>query len=76
MSGIYIHIPFCKRRCHYCDFYSSTNESVKQSYTDAVCHEMQLRQSDLYHTPETIYFGGGTPSQLSHDEVRSVFKAL
>lgn len=76
MSGIYIHIPFCKRRCHYCDFYSSTNESVKQNYTDAICHEMQLRQSDLYHTPDTIYFGGGTPSQLSHDEVRSIFNAL
>ncbi|MGL4780925.1 MAG: radical SAM family heme chaperone HemW [Bacteroidales bacterium] len=76
MSGIYIHIPFCKRRCHYCDFYSSTNESVKQTYTEAICHEMNLRKSDLYHTPQTIYFGGGTPSQLNSDEVRAIFREL
>ncbi len=66
MAGIYLHIPFCKRRCAYCDFFSSTDSEMKDNYVDSLCSELSLR-SDYLHgeSIETIYFGGGTPSQLS-----------
>lgn len=65
MSGLYIHIPFCKRRCHYCDFYSTTQESLHAAYAEAVCREMRERRHELNGTVETLYIGGGTPSQFS-----------
>lgn len=65
MSGLYIHIPFCKRRCHYCDFYSTTLEPLHAAYVEAVCHEMHARRHELCEPVETLYIGGGTPSQLS-----------
>lgn len=70
MAGIYIHIPFCKTRCIYCDFYSSTRLEWRQAYVDAVCKEMELRQKELSADDgqtniSTIYLGGGTPSQLT-----------
>lgn len=65
MAGIYLHIPFCKRRCAYCDFFSSTDTEMKDDYVDALCSELSLRSEYLNgETIETIYFGGGTPSQL------------
>ena len=77
MAGIYLHIPFCKRRCIYCDFFSSTEEEVKERYVDALCRELELRKSYLKDEPiRTIYIGGGTPSQLSLDELQQLFSYI
>jgi oxygen-independent coproporphyrinogen-3 oxidase len=77
MAGIYIHIPFCKKRCIYCDFFSSTDGEKKAQYVEAICEELQDRQDYLQgQTIETIYFGGGTPSQLSASDFEKIFHAL
>lgn len=77
MAGIYIHIPFCKTRCIYCDFYSTTRSELKQHYIRALCQELQTRKDYLKEEPvETIYFGGGTPSQLAEEDFKEVFKAI
>ncbi|MDR0231313.1 MAG: radical SAM family heme chaperone HemW [Dysgonamonadaceae bacterium] len=69
MAGIYIHIPFCKTRCVYCDFFSSTSMSKKTQYIEALCKELELRKDYLKGEEiQTVYFGGGTPSQLSADD--------
>ena len=74
MAGIYIHIPFCKRRCIYCDFFSTTQSEKKSTYVRALCQELEMRKEYLEGEDiETIYFGGGTPSQLSHDELEKIF---
>lgn len=66
MAGIYIHIPFCQRRCIYCDFYSTTDADRTVFYVRALRKEFQMRKDYLHgETIETIYLGGGTPSQLS-----------
>lgn len=78
MAGIYIHIPFCKSRCIYCGFYSTTLKTMQDRYTDALCREMDIRTEDLSATTassessviKTIYLGGGTPSQLTHENLR------
>ena len=65
MSGIYIHIPFCKQACHYCDFHFSTSMKKKDEMVLALAKEIKLRKSEFENeTIETIYFGGGTPSIL------------
>lgn len=65
MAGIYVHIPFCLTRCHYCDFYSVTQTDLAQAFTDACVAEIRLRADYLKgEVPDTIYFGGGTPSLL------------
>jgi len=65
MAGIYIHIPFCKSFCSYCDFYSITDNSLKDALVQAVIRESSIRPSYLEgETVETVYFGGGTPSLL------------
>lgn len=65
MAGIYIHIPFCKQRCNYCAFYSSTLYNIKEEYADAVCKELLMRKEYIKGEEiNTIYFGGGTPSTL------------
>ena len=70
MAGIYIHIPFCKRRCIYCDFYSTTHNEMQTTYVEAVCKELDMRKDYLKgETVETIYLGGGTPSQLSYESL-------
>ena len=70
MSGIYIHIPFCKQACHYCDFHFSTSLKKKDELITALIKELQLRKSEFADTKvETIYFGGGTPSLLTIDEL-------
>lgn len=70
MAGIYIHIPFCKQACHYCDFHFSTQLKKKKPFLDALHLEMQLRSDALGNTPvETLYFGGGTPSLLASEEI-------
>lgn len=77
MAGIYIHIPFCKKRCVYCDFFSSTHSEMKDSYVEAVCRELEIRRNYLQNEKiETIYFGGGTPSQLNVEDFEKIFRAL
>ena len=76
MAGIYIHVPFCQSRCAYCDFYSTTLLAHREAYVEAVCRELQYRQSELQgETIKTIYFGGGTPSTLTIEELRRILKA-
>ncbi len=71
MSGIYIHIPFCKQACHYCDFHFSTSLKKKDDMLSSLKTELNLRKHELDdQIVETIYFGGGTPSLLSADELR------
>ena len=76
MSGLYIHIPFCKSRCVYCDFYSTTSVSTRQRYVDAVCREMEQRGEGQEERIETVYIGGGTPSQLSERQLRQLFSRM
>jgi oxygen-independent coproporphyrinogen-3 oxidase len=77
MSGIYIHIPFCKQACHYCDFHFSTSLKMKDEMVQALAKEIQLRSKSIIHHPssitesiETIYFGGGTPSILEISDLK------
>ena len=76
MAGIYVHIPFCKSRCVYCDFYSTTSLSRRQRYVDALCRELELRSSYINERVRTIYLGGGTPSQLSDQQLVQLFQSL
>lgn len=76
MSGIYIHIPFCKSRCVYCGFYSTTSLDLRHSYVDAICRELELRSDYLSEPVSTVYFGGGTPSVLSVDDLDRIFNAV
>ncbi|WP_163392087.1 radical SAM family heme chaperone HemW [Flavobacterium limi] len=70
MSGIYIHIPFCKQACHYCDFHFSTSMKKKGDMVLALAKEIAMRKNEFENeTVETIYFGGGTPSVLSNGEI-------
>ena len=97
MAGIYIHIPFCRSRCIYCGFYSTTALDLRQRYVDALCREMELRLEErgkrkeerdnlregnlaqgyslsTFHFPlSTIYIGGGTPSQLTFEQLHQLF---
>ncbi|MDP3469289.1 MAG: radical SAM family heme chaperone HemW [Daejeonella sp.] len=73
MAGIYIHIPFCKKACHYCDFHFSTSPQYKDQMLNALRSEIILRKNYLGKEKiETIYFGGGTPSLLSADELQTL----
>ena len=77
MAGIYIHIPFCKRRCIYCDFFSTTQSEKKSAYVHALCQELDMRKDYLEGEDiETIYLGGGTPSQLTQKELEEIFSSL
>ena len=74
MAGIYIHIPFCKRRCIYCDFFSTTQSEKKAEYVHALVRELEMRKDYVGEEEiETIYLGGGTPSQLSQEELEEIF---
>ena len=75
MSGLYLHIPFCKSRCVYCGFYSTTQSAMRQRYVDALCREMELRQSEAT-TIDTVYLGGGTPSQLTAEQLQQLFSHI
>ena len=76
MSGIYIHIPFCKQACHYCDFHFSTSLKKKGQLIDAICKELVLRKDELAGEVQTVYFGGGTPSLLTSEELNQIFKTI
>ena len=71
MQGLYIHIPFCKSRCIYCGFFSTTMLDLRQQYVDALCQEMKMRCQGAENI-STIYLGGGTPSQLTTDQLRQI----
>jgi oxygen-independent coproporphyrinogen-3 oxidase len=77
MAGIYIHIPFCKQACFYCDFHFSTSLKKKEDMIVALIKEIALRKEELGDTTiETIYFGGGTPSVLSTAEIKELIAAV
>ena len=77
MSGIYIHIPFCKQACHYCDFHFSTSMRKKDEMVLAIAKEIQMRKSEFDNQEvETIYFGGGTPSVLTSEEINFLITAV
>jgi oxygen-independent coproporphyrinogen-3 oxidase len=77
MSGIYIHIPFCKQACYYCDFHFSTSLMKKEEMIQALCQEIVLRKSEFESDiVETIYFGGGTPSLLSIEEINTILQTI
>jgi oxygen-independent coproporphyrinogen-3 oxidase len=76
MSGIYIHIPFCKQACHYCDFHFSTSLKKKDEMVQALAKEIELRSKPITEPIETIYFGGGTPSILSIADLQLLIEAV
>lgn len=77
MAGIYIHIPFCKQACHYCDFHFSTNLKSIASIVDCICKELELRKDYLNgKLVDTIYFGGGTPSLLPTDSLEKILNQV
>jgi oxygen-independent coproporphyrinogen-3 oxidase len=77
VSGIYVHIPFCKQACHYCDFHFSTSLKNKEKLVDALCTELLLRKDYLNKKEvSTVYFGGGTPSLLSKNELEKIIDSL
>jgi len=76
MAGIYIHIPFCRQACHYCDFHFSTNLSRESEIVQAICHEIDDRSDYVNERIETIYFGGGTPSILSANCLNEILAAI
>lgn len=74
---IYIHIPFCKSRCLYCDFFSSTSSALKGDFVEALIGEARGRAEELSHArANTIYIGGGTPSQMPVEDVERVLDAV
>jgi oxygen-independent coproporphyrinogen III oxidase len=78
MAGLYIHIPFCKQACSYCDFYFLTRRQLKDPFTEALIHEIRAhRHGPFADQPiRTIYLGGGTPSLLSGGQVQRIFEEL
>lgn len=75
MAGVYIHIPFCKSRCKYCDFYSTLRIDLCEVYVTALIQEIRKKSHILHHI-STIYFGGGTPSLLEVDDVRMILETI
>lgn len=77
VAGIYLHIPFCKQACHYCDFYFSTSLSNKSTFVEALQKEIALSKDYLQGEKiKTIYFGGGTPSLLEADELKGILDSI
>lgn len=76
MAGIYIHIPFCKRACHYCNFHFSTGTQMIAPMSDAIIKEIKLRKDYLSEPIQTIYFGGGTPSILPQGDLERMLSAI
>lgn len=76
MAGLYIHIPFCKQKCHYCDFHFSVSLRKKASLLAAIKKEILLRKDELNEPIESIYFGGGTPSLLSSSELSEILETI
>ncbi len=77
MAGIYIHIPFCKKRCTYCDFYTEVAPKLIPTLVDNIIKELEIRRDYLQNEPiHTIYFGGGTPSILKIDQFSKIFDVI
>jgi oxygen-independent coproporphyrinogen-3 oxidase len=77
MAGIYLHIPFCKQKCHYCNFFSLASIKNKMPFLKALEREIVLQQEYLHNEQvQTIYFGGGTPSMLEADELKHILQTL
>ncbi|MBK7409868.1 MAG: radical SAM family heme chaperone HemW [Saprospirales bacterium] len=77
MPGLYLHIPFCKQACHYCNFHFSTSLKYKEEMVQALVRELELQRDYLQGASlDTIYFGGGTPSLLSSDELQAIFDQI
>ena len=76
MAGLYIHIPYCKTRCIYCDFYKETDESTMERFTKSLCLEFILRKDEADEPIKTIYFGGGTPTRLHATHFEDIFSHI
>ena len=77
MAGIYLHIPFCKRKCAYCDFYSTANKNLMNLFVDALLMEIEQRKDYLAgESIQTIYFGGGTPSLLTIKQIANILDCI
>lgn len=77
MAGIYLHIPFCKQKCHYCNFFSVASQKNRQAFLGALQHEMMAQKHYLANeNVQTIYFGGGTPSMLTSSEIEAIINSL
>jgi len=77
MAGLYIHIPFCKQACYYCDFHFSTSQDLKDDLVNSLCSEIEMQKNYLQGEKiNTIYFGGGTPSLLSVHHLQILFDAV
>ena len=78
MSGIYLHIPFCKQACSYCDFYFVTKPDNKAAFVDKLVKEIRSKKNTVFSTEtiDTIYFGGGTPSLLTIEQFERIFEAV
>ena len=75
VAGIYVHIPFCVRRCAYCDFFSTTLLEWREAYVEAVLKEIEKRREEA-GAIRTIYIGGGTPSTLEASQIRRIAMAI
>ena len=77
MAGIYLHIPYCKKRCVYCNFHLVTSQKNKSSLLDSIKKELKIRSSYLKNNSvKSIYFGGGTPSLLTKKDLIDIFKII
>src|SRR5450432_1318395 len=76
MAGIYLHIPFCKQACHYCNFHFSTSLNRKNDFIIALLKEMEARKEYIGEPAGTVYFGGGTPSLLDPGELERIMEGL
>ncbi len=76
MAGIYIHIPFCKQACYYCDFHFSTTLKKKEEMVEMLAKEIRMRKHEINEPIETIYFGGGTPSLLSDAQIAYLINVI
>ena len=76
MASIYIHIPYCKQACHYCNFYFSTKLKTKSQFLNALQKEIIIKQKYINDTINSIYIGGGTPSVLSFLELEKIITLI
>ena len=76
MAGLYIHIPFCKKRCLYCDFFSTTLLARRTEYVEALLKEIAARKNETNEPIRTIYLGGGTPSTLEAGDIRKITETI
>ncbi len=76
MAGIYIHIPFCKQRCYYCDFHFTTSLKNKDAIINAIVFELEIRKTEITEEVKTIYLGGGTPSIIETSDIKKIFDSI